>query len=127
MPKNNGVTVTYEGHSGVVENAVGQRFELDPTRDLEGNDNEGLDRADDYPDPKPIDGPDQGASENTDGREQAERADTDKDGSDNAEGEREGDRPSAGDSSKESSQSPAKSAQKTTLGPKLTARATGNR
>lgn len=128
MPKNNGVTVTYAGHAGVVTNAVDEQFELDPTRDLEGKDNEGLVRGDDLPDPKAIDGPDQVApSENTDAAQvEQERKDENEDESGKEESE-EKEEPSAGSSSKESSRPPVKSVPRTSPEKSSPARPTANR
>lgn len=43
MPKISGSDIpSYAGHAGHVTNAVGVQFEVDPTRDLNGDDTDGL-------------------------------------------------------------------------------------
>lgn len=70
MPKiSHGTGATYEGHTGLVENAHGVVFELDPTKNVDGSDRDGLDRPDDAADPVAVDGTPGVPSENTDARE----------------------------------------------------------
>lgn len=139
MPKNNGQNVSYYGHTGHVENAVGETFELDPTRTLDGEDTEGLERGDDYPEVRPVDSPTSPyPSENTDGaaeREkaaetdgQADDARSDKDRNyadgDTSEG---GEQSSVGASSKASSKSPVAKPSRTSTAKTSTAPETANR
>lgn len=60
MPKINGSSIpSYEGHEGVVENAHGQLFNVDPTKDLDGRDTDGNKTDDGHeliasPDAEPV-------------------------------------------------------------------------
>ncbi len=75
MPKNNDAGATYFGHTGTVTNAVGEQFELDPTRDVNGDDLPGLERGEDTQEaPRPVDGATSDVPmENTDAREEYDR------------------------------------------------------
>lgn len=77
MPKINAQgAATYAGHTGVVTNAVGEQFELDPTKQLDGSDNPGLTRDENADDPIAVDGTPGVPSAGTDARD---RADSDAD------------------------------------------------
>lgn len=131
MPKNNGQNVSYFGHTGHVENALGETFELDPTRTVDGEDVDGVERGDDFPEElKRVDDPTSPhPSANTDAanqeaeRNRQEKAESDSDDSDPEGGEQS----SAGDSSKQSSISRARSTSRTKTDPKSTAPETANR
>lgn len=83
MPKiSHGTGATYEGHTGLVENAHGTVFELDPTKNVDGSDREGLERPDDAADPVAVDGTPGVPSENTDARDNKDDVRTEDDGKD---------------------------------------------
>jgi hypothetical protein len=60
---------SYAGHEGIVENARDEKFEVNPLKDIEGNDSPGLEQDENEPDPVFLDGAEGVPSENTDGRE----------------------------------------------------------
>jgi hypothetical protein len=72
MPKINSAGVpSYAGHEGVVTNAVGEQFEVNPSRDLEGN------RPENYVDEPVGDAPEETEPVSGDIRPETERDDED--------------------------------------------------